>query len=181
MKVEYIARKVTLTPRVRGIAEKKLAKVEKYFNDIIDLRLEMTQERHLYVADILLKGKDFSLKSTSSNKDLTTAIQDAIDKLEMQARKAKTRLKDHKRHGGDVREEADRVDEKLEQEPSDGESPQIVETSVIPVKPMSVDEAVMQLEESEDLFMVFHNASTERVNVLYRRGDKNLGLIIPEA
>ena len=78
MKVEYIARKVTLTASVREIAEKKLAKVEKYFNDIIDLRLEMSQERHLYVADIFLKGKDFSLKSTSSNKDLTTAIQDAI-------------------------------------------------------------------------------------------------------
>ncbi len=181
MKVEYIARKVTLTPKVRGIAEKKLAKVEKYFNDIIDLRLEMSQERHLYVADILLKGKDFSLKSTSSNKDLTTAIQDAIDKLEMQARKAKTRLKDHKRHGGDVREESNKAEENLEPAPTEGDSPQIVETSVIPVKPMSVDEAVMQLEESEELFMVFHNSTTEQVNVLYRRGDKNLGLITPEA
>ncbi len=181
MKVEYIARKVTLTPKVRGIAEKKLAKVEKYFNDIIDLRLEMSQERHLYVADILLKGKDFSLKSTSSSKDLTTAIQDAIDKLEMQARRAKTRLKDHKRHGGDVREETNRTEEVVETALTEGDSPQIVETSVIPVKPMSVDEAVMQLEESEELFMVFHNSNSEQVNVLYRRGDKNLGLITPEA
>ena len=60
MKVEYIARKVTLSPKVRAIAEKKLARVEKYFNDIIDLRLEMSQERHLYVADILLRGKDLA-------------------------------------------------------------------------------------------------------------------------
>jgi putative sigma-54 modulation protein len=181
MKVEYIARKVSISPRVRAIAEKKLARVEKYFNDIIDLRLEMSQERHLYVADILLKGKDFSLKSTSSSKDLTTAIQDAIDKLEMQARKAKTRLKDHKRHGGDVREESNRTEEDLEPASTDGDPPQIVETSVIPVKPMSVDEAVMQLEESEDLFIVFHNSTTEQVNVLFRRGDKNLGLITPES
>lgn len=181
MKVEYIARKVTLTDSVRDIAEKKLAKVEKYFNDIIDLRLEISQERHLYVADIFLKGKDFSLKSTSSNKDLTTAIQDAIDKLEMQARRAKTRLKDHKRHGSDVRDEVVRDEEALEPADDGGEAPRIVETSAIPVKPMSVDEAVMQLEESGEHFLVFHNAGSNQVNVLYRRSDNNLGLITPEA
>ncbi len=181
MKVEYIARKVTLTAGVRDIAEKKLARVEKYFNDIIDLRLEMSQERHLYVADIFLKGKDFSLKSTSSNKDLTTAIQDAIDKLEMQARRAKTRLKDHKRHGNDVRESVVRDEETLEPATEGGDTPRIVETSIIPVKPMSVDEAVMQLEESAERFLVFHNSVSDKVNVLYRRADNNLGLITPEA
>lgn len=181
MKVEYIARKVTLTASVRDIAEKKLARVEKYFNDIIDLRLEMSQERHLYVADIFLKGKDFSLKSTSSNKDLTTAIQDAIDKLEMQARKAKTRLKDHKRHGSDLREGVATDDDDIELGLDADDSPRIVETSKIPVKPMTVDEAVMQLEGTEERFLVFHNAVTEQVNVLYRRGDNNLGLITPEA
>jgi len=181
MKVEYIARKVNLSAGVRNIAEKKLARVEKYFNEIIDLRLEMSQERHLYVADILLKGKDFSLKSTSSNKDLTTAIQDAIDKLEMQARKAKTRLKDHKRHGSDIRGSVVRDDEILEPVETGGDTPRIVETSFIPVKPMSVDEAAMQLEERDDRFLVFHNAVSDRVNVVYRRADNNLGLITPEA
>lgn len=181
MKVEYIARKVTLTDSVRDIAEKKLARVEKYFNDIIDLRLEISQERHLYVADILLKGKDFSLKSTSSNKDLTTAIQDAIDKLEMQARRAKTRLKDHKRHGSDVREGSVSEDLVDEDAVSEGEGLQIVETSFIPVKPMSLDEAVMQMEGSEEHFFVFHNATTEQVNVLYRRSNNNLGLISPQS
>jgi putative sigma-54 modulation protein len=103
MKVEYVARKVTLTDQVRQLTEKKLAKVEKYFSDILDLRVEVEQERHLYVADIAVKGKDFDVKSTSSNKDMTTAIQDAVDKLEMQARRAKARLKDRKRHhGGDM-------------------------------------------------------------------------------
>lgn len=181
MKVEYIARKVTLTDSVRDIAEKKLARVEKYFNDILDLRLEISQERHLYVADILLKGKDFSLKSTSSNKDLTTAIQDAIDKLEMQARRAKTRLKEHKRQpAAEFRERAGAdVDPAEEPDPA-GDQPRIVETSVIPVKPMSVDEAAMQLEGSDEHFLVFHNAVSSQVNVLYRRGDQNLGLIVPE-
>ncbi len=105
MKVEYIARKVNLTDSVRNITEKKLAKVEKYFTDIIDLRLELSQERHLFVADFFVKGKDFSIKSTSSSKELTTAIQEAVDKLEMQARRAKTRLKGRKRHGAEDKAE----------------------------------------------------------------------------
>ena len=181
MKVEYIARKVNLTAGVRDIAEKKLARVEKYLNDIIDLRLEISQERHLYVADIFLKGKDFSLKSTSSNKDLTTAIQDAIDKLEMQARKAKARLKDHKRHGSDIREDTPTDDNSNESTGSGEDTPRIVEVSTIPVKPMSVDEAAMQLEESDERFLVFYNSGSDRVNVVYRRADNNLGLITPEA
>jgi ribosomal subunit interface protein len=85
MKIEYVARKVDLGDDARQLAEKKLAKIKKYFNDILDVRLEVEQERHLFVADRRW-GKDFAVKSTSQNKDLTTAIQDAIDKLEIQAR-----------------------------------------------------------------------------------------------
>ena len=79
----------------------------------------------------------------------------------------------------DVREETVAESEDLGEDGT--EAPRIVETSSIPVKPMSVDEAVMQLEESEEHFLVFHNAVTEQVNVLYRRADNNLGLIAPEA
>ena len=84
MKIEYIARKVTLTDQVRQLTEKKLSKVKKYFNDILDIRVEVDQERHLYVADIFIKGKDFDIKATTQNKELTSAIQEAVDKLEMQ-------------------------------------------------------------------------------------------------
>jgi putative sigma-54 modulation protein len=180
MKVEYIARKVTLSDSTRRLAEKKLAKVEKYFNDIIDLRLELSQERHLYVADIFVKGKDFDAKSTSSNKDLTTAIQEAVDKLEIQARKAKARLKDRKRQGGDAKAERHWNLDVLESDSVAAGAPRIVETLSIPIKPMSIDEAAMQLEKTDELFFVFRNAATDRVNVVYRRADKNLGLITPD-
>ena len=180
MKIEYVARKVTLSDSTRRLAEKKLAKVEKYFNEIIDLRLELSQERHLFVADIFLKGKDFDAKSTSSNKDLTTAIQEAVDKLEMQARKGKTRLKDHKRQGPDVKADMHWNLDVLETESVASGVPHIVETVSIPIKPMSIDEAVLQLDSTSELFFVFRNSGTERINVVYRRADKNLGLITPD-
>lgn len=179
MKVEYIARKVTLSDQVRQLTEKKLAKIAKYFNDILEIRVEVGQERHLYVADLFVKGKDFDIKSTCQNKDMTTAIQEAVDKLEMQARRAKTRLKDHKR-GTELKEPVDWSEEVIEADSVGSGEPQVVTRTSIPIKPMTIEEAVMQLETAGNDFIVFLNASNDKVNVLYRRRDRNLGLITPE-
>lgn len=181
MKVDYIARNVTLSDQSRQLAEKKLAKITKYFNDIIDVRVEVSQERHLQVVDLSVKGKDFDLHSTAQNKDVTAAIQEAVDKVEIQARRAKTRLKDHKqRAGSEAKTDRGWAVEVLESESIASGEPRIVETSSIQIKPMSIEEAVLQLDDSSYNFLVFRNASNDRVNVIYRRVDKNLGLITPE-
>jgi putative sigma-54 modulation protein len=181
MKVDYIARNVTLSGQSRQLAEKKLAKIKKYFNDIIDVRIEVSQERHLHVVDLSVKGKDFDLHSTANNKDVTAAIQEAVDKVEIQARRAKTRLKDHKqRAGSEAKTDRGWAVEVLESDSITSGEPRIVETSSIQIKPMSIEEAVLQLDDSSYNFLVFRNASNDRVNVIYRRVDKNLGLITPE-
>ena len=181
MKIEYVARKVNISDQVKELAEKKLGKIEKYFSDILDLRVEVCQERHLYVVDIFLKGKNFDVKATSSHKEMTTALQDAIEKLEMQARRLKARLKDHKRQRPPENFEERAWDHDIiEADSVAGGSPRIVETSTIPIKPMNIEEAVLQLEESDEQFFVFLDAVTEKINVLYRRKDNNLGLISPE-
>ena len=181
MKVEYVARKVTLSEQSRQLAEKKLAKIKKYFNDIIDIRVEVSAERHLHVVDLFVKGKDFDIQSTAQNKDVTAAIQEAVDKLEIQARRAKTRLKDHnKRAGSEAKTEQGWAVDVLERKSISSGEPRIVERSRIPIKPMSIEEAVLQLDDSTYDFLVFRNSSNDRVNVIYRREDKNLGLITPE-
>lgn len=181
MKVEYIARKVTLTDQARQVAEKKLAKVKKFFNDILDVRVEVEQERHLHVVDISVRGKDFVVQSTAQNKDMLTAIQESVDKLEIQARRAKTRLKDHKkRAGSEAKTDHSWGVDVLERDSIASGAPRIVERSSIPIKPMSIEEAVLHLDDSSQDFLVFRNSSNDRINVLYRRQDKNLGLISPE-
>jgi putative sigma-54 modulation protein len=180
MKVDYIARKVTLDDNFRQLSEKKLAKITKYFNDILDMRVEVSQERHLHVVDLFVKGKDFDIKSTAQHKELNAAIQDAVDKLEIQARRAKARLKDHKSRGADAKAVQGWDVEVLDHDPDGDGMPRIVERSSIPIKPMTVEDAILQLEKSSDQFMVFFNASSDRINVLYRRSDKHLGLITPE-
>jgi putative sigma-54 modulation protein len=181
MKVDYIARKVTLTDQSRQLAEKKLAKITKYFNDILDIRLEVGLERHLHVVDLSIRGKDFDVQSKTQNKDMLAAIQDAVDKLEIQARRAKARLKDHKKRAGSEAkiEQGWQVDV-LERESIASGEPRIVERSSIPIKPMSIEEAVLQLDGTGQSFLVFRNASNDRINVIYRRDDNNLGLITPE-
>lgn len=179
MKIEYIARKVTLTDQVRQLTEKKLSKVKKYFNDILDIRVEVDQERHLYVADIFIKGKDFDIKATTQNKELTSAIQEAVDKLEMQARKAKAKLKKHNKRLEPLETPDWSVDVVERGSAGSGEL-RIVERTTIPIKPMTAEEAVLNIEGSSDEFFVFRNATTDRINVLYRRADGNLGLITPE-
>ena len=180
MRVDYLARKVTLDDSFRQLTEKKLAKITKYFNDILDMRVEVSQERHLYEVDMFVKGKDFDIKATTQHKELTAAVQDGVDKLEMQARRAKARLKDHKARGGEVRKVQDWEVEVIETDSATTGPPQIVERSSIPIKPMAVEDAIIQLDRSSDKFMVFRNANTDRINVLYRRNDNQFGLITPE-
>jgi putative sigma-54 modulation protein len=181
MKVDFIARKVDLNEETKQLAEKKLAKIRKYFNDIIDTRVEVEQERHLHKVDISVKGKDFDIQSSAQHKDLSSAIQESVDKLEIQARRAKARLKDHKKRRGSVAKgDAGWAVDVLERTSIGGGEPQIVERSRIPIKPMSIEEAVLQLDDSSHDFLVFRNSTNDRINVLYRRDDKNLGLITPE-
>ena len=180
MRVDYIARKVTLDDSFRQLAEKKLAKITKYFNDILDMRVEVAQERHLYKVDLFIKGKDFDIQATTQNKELGAALQEGVDKLEIQARRAKTRLKDHKPRGGELKKVQDWEVEVFESDADSSGPPRIVERSSIPIKPMTVEDAILQLEKSPEQFTVFRNANTDRINVLYQRSDKHLGLITPE-
>ncbi len=82
--------------------------------------------------------------------------------------------------GGKARKVQDWEVEVIETDPVNTGPPRIIERSSIPIKPMTIEDAILQLEKSSDQFMVFRNASSDRINVLYKRSDKHLGLITPE-
>ncbi len=182
MNVDFVARKVELNDQIRELTRKKLAKLEKYFNQILEVRAEFSQERHLHTVELFINGKDFDARATARNKDLRTAVQEAVDKLENQAMKAKARLKTQKgrKRASSAVSPPDWSMEVIEPESVATGTPRIVTTSTISVKPMSIEEAALQLEERSDDFIVFLNAASGKVNVLYRRRDNNLGLITPE-
>ena len=177
MELEFIARNTELTPQQRALANKKLARLSKYFNAVHEARLTVTQEKHRVQVEAYIHGKDFEVDASAETPEFTTSLQEVVEKVEQQARRLKQKLTTRKR----PREKARtwQVDV-VERESVRQGTPRIVETRHVPVVPMTVDEAALQLDGSKEDFIVFREARTDRISVLYRRGDHAYGLVTPE-
>lgn len=179
MELDFIARNTELTEQQRALAHKKFARLAKYFNAVLEARLTVTQERHRTGVEGFIRGKDFEIAASAETPDWTTSLQEVIDRLEKQARRSKQRLTSRKRPRDKGDDAAWRV-EVVEAESIRSGEPRVVETRHVPVMPMSVDEAALQLESSGEDFILFREASSDQINVLYRRRDRTYGLVTPE-
>lgn len=184
MKIETVGRNVPVEDRLRQRAEKKLAKLAKLLNEPIDVRVTLSLEKHLHVAEIYVSHREGSLRATEQAEGhLIEALDLAIDNIQNQGRRTGDKQKDGKRR------RADRASGLKNRWPVDilenesvggGGVPRIIESTHLPIKPMTVEEAALALESAENGFVVFRDAGSDRVSVLYRRKDKNFGLIAPE-
>ena len=170
-------RGVEVTDAIRSYAEKRLGKLERQLPDPkIELQLSAEQNpsiRETHVAEATVWTKGPVLRARESSQDVRASIDQLVDKLERQAR----RYRDKRRRGPGKNSHP-----LVEGIPvvADEDSPVIVKTKQFPVKPMSPEEAVLQLELVGHDFFVFQNAETLEVNVVYRRRDSNYGLIEPQ-
>ncbi len=177
MRLQVKGKNVELSPALRDYAQKRLGKLEKHLNDSARVELELAAERNpsigaSQVAEATVWTKGPVLRARESSHDMKASIDMLVDKLERQA----NRLRD-KRKRGPGRSHAEIV----EPGPAAGaDEPAIVKTKQFAVKPMSPEEAVLQLELIGHDFFVFQNADTSGVNVLYRRRDGRYGLIEPQ-
>jgi putative sigma-54 modulation protein len=178
MDLEFIARNVELTERDRALARKKFGRLAKYFNAVQESRLTVSQEKHRVAVEAFIQGKDFEVAAKAETPDWSSSLQEVVGKLEEQARRHKQRLTRPKRPRGG-RETTWEVSVVEPESVRKGE-PKVVETRHVPVVPMTVDEAALQLEGSSDDFIVFREATTDRINVLYRRRDQTYGLVTPD-
>jgi putative sigma-54 modulation protein len=177
VRLQVKGRNVTVSDSLKDYALEKLAKLEKHLNETARLELELQVEKNPSIADnqvaeatIWTKGP--VLRARESSHDMRASIDLLVEKLERQAR----RYRDKRRRG------PGRVTSQLDSRPvvPDSEEPRIVKTKQFPVKPMTPEEAVLQLELVGHDFFVFQNAETYDVNVVYRRRDGNYGLIEPQ-
>ena len=162
MQINVTFRHVEPTPALRAYAEEKLERVKKYLRRPVDAHV------------ILSVAKE-------ETHDLYSAIDLALDKLEHQAQKLKARRRDHKGPPGNrgVEETEVRTSVLAAEPPGPGTERRIIRTQRVPAKPLSLEEAVEQLDLSGDEFLVFTNASNQTLAVLYRRRDGAYGLIEP--
>jgi putative sigma-54 modulation protein len=183
MQIVVKGKNVEITPALRAYAEKKVGKLEKYFSPAeVTAQVMMRLERELQVVEVTLQVDALLLRGEERTGDMYASVDGVLEKLERQIRKYKTRINRKLiRAEAGVRQPAVKAPvAPAEQEP-EGELPgQVIRTKRFPVKPMSVEEAVMQMDLLGHDFFVFRNSANEEINVVYRRSDGNFGLIEPD-
>jgi putative sigma-54 modulation protein len=187
MATAITGRNYELTPKIRTMLEKKLSKVEeRLFDDVIEVRCVLQVEKYRNICEILIVGKDHDVKAVQeSDESMEEAINAAVDHVKSQARKNRKKIRDHHRA---ARPNGDAVTDWIVQvlepgnlrETNDHNRPRIIKTNSLPIRPMSIEEAALRLDDSKNEFIVFRDLDTDRISVIYKRRDKNLGLIAPE-
>jgi putative sigma-54 modulation protein len=178
MNIEFVGRSYEIDDRVRSYAEKKLGKVTKFLEEPIDARFTLEVVKHREIADLYLSHRHGVMQATEETSQMLDAINLAVDKVEKQARRSRKKLVLNKRRAG--RNGQNWPVEVLEAASVEAGTPRIIKSSKIRIKPMSIEEAALQLESSKNEFVVFRDSASDRVAVLYRRKDNNYGLIAPE-
>lgn len=187
MTTEISGRNYDVTPDIRELLEKKLAKIEeRLFDDVIDVRVVLQVEKYRNICEILIHGKEHDVKSVQeSDESMQDAINSAIDHLKRQASKNRNKLRDHHRKEGNghknVTEWSVQVLEPSQlRENNEAQTPRIIKTNNLAIRPMSIEEAALRLDDSKNEFIVFRDIDSDKVSVIYKRRDNNLGLISPE-
>ena len=177
MKLTITARNMVVTPAITKRIEKKTETMGRYLWPETEMQIKMSKERARRVVEITVPmGKNVILRSESSADDnLFLAIDKALAKMERQIRKHRTKL------GKNLREEIPDVPEYIEEDLAEEQERKIVKRKTFPVRPMSVEDAVIEMDLLGHNFFAFVNIDTERTNVLYLRKDGDLGLLEPEA
>jgi putative sigma-54 modulation protein len=178
MRLQVKGRNVEVSDSIRSYAEEKLGKLDPQLHELTQVDLELMVERNPsiaanQVAEATIWTKGPVLRARESSTDMKASIDLLVEKLERQAR----RYRD-KRRRGPGRGNHNNIPEGIPVV-ADEERPVIVKTKQFAIKPMTPEEAVLQLELIGHDFFVFQNADTSDVNVVYRRRDGNYGLIEP--
>ena len=178
MRLQVKGKNVEVSDTLKTYAQEKLGKLDKHLNAAARLELELAVEKNPSIAEnqiaeatVWTKGP--VLRARESSQDMRASIDLLVEKLERQAR----RYRDKRRRG--PARNAGAGAETIPVVP-DEDSPVIVKTKQFAVKPMSPEEAVLQLELIGHDFFVFQNGDSNDVNVVYRRRDGNYGLIEPQ-
>jgi ribosome hibernation promoting factor len=179
--IKVTGRHVAVTEPIKSYAAKKIEGLHLDYPRIIEAQVILDVEKYRHLAEVILHcANHITIEATAETNDLYASIDQVMDKVGRQMRKYKTKImRQHRPRRGEVMHIEEQVLSALPMEEHEEAEPAVIQTERYPVKPMYVDEAVLQLEMSSRQFVVFLNAKTEKVNVLYRRNSGDFGLIEP--
>lgn len=177
MKITYTARKVNLRDNFKERAEKKLLKFEKLFSEDAAVNVVVTLEKNRQTVEITIRDNGMVYRAESTMEEMNDALDRVVDILMRQIRKNKTRLEKRIKTGSIE----DFVMQNPEPDDVEDEDYRVVRKKQVIIKPISVDEAILEMNMVNHNFFMFINADTDEVNVVYKRADGNYGLLEPAA
>lgn len=171
MKTTIVARKMDLTPGMKEYVEKKLTKLDKFFDEDAEAKITMSVEKNRQKIEATIYSHNTIYRVEQITSDMYVTMDKIIDDMERQIRKNKTRLE--KRLRKDAFVDAGVYDVPIDEEKEFN----IIKTKTFTTKPMSNEEAILQMNLLGHSFFVYKNSETEKNNIVYKRKDGNYGII----
>jgi putative sigma-54 modulation protein len=186
MQLNITFRNLDATEALKRYASEKVERVHKYLDRAGEAHVVLSLERHLHHADITIHAGTFLLRGREKSEDMYASIDLAMDKIERQLHRYKEKLKRH--HGrervhhrhdmlNNLKVRYDVVEVRPPEAAAPEVGPKVIRSNEFVAKPMTVEEAVMQMDLMNNDFLVFTNTASNEMNVVYRRKDGHFGLI----
>jgi putative sigma-54 modulation protein len=177
MKIEFTGRNFTVSPAIKKHTLEHFTKLDPILNGTTKAHVILSVEKHhRHVAEVVLHWKDHELTSNADTTDMYVSVSQAINRLHRQAQKLKGKIIDRKHHA--VAAKLVAPSPQPEVTPA-ANAPRIIRSRRYSVKPMTPEEAMLLVANNSEQFLVFRNAETDRIGVMYKRKDGNFGLIEP--
>ena len=175
MNIKVTGKNIEITDAIRQYVEDKSDRLAKFENENTELNVVCSVEREEQIVELQLSHNGDFTKIEERNNDLYASIDLALDRLERQMRKDKEKK-------ADKNKDASLKDKFLNMFSGVGSAQEgeVTKTKCYEIKPLSLEDAKLKLSSSDDMFLVFIDAATKEVNVLYKRNDSTFGLVIPE-
>jgi ribosome hibernation promoting factor len=177
MYIDFTGRQLEVSADLQRYTQQRLKRIVRLLGEQFGVHVILTAEKHRRIAELTLKFRDQTLVGVEESGDERISINKAVDKLTRQAVRLLQRRRARKRRPKPTAAVLLNV---LGSRPVDHEEHRIVQSERVPLKPMTVGEAISALDRSRAGAVVFRNPDSERVNVIYHRPDGSLGLIEPE-
>ena len=165
---------IEVTEPLREYVTQKIGKICNRLDKISSVHVTIAVEKYRHIVEVIVQSHGATLRAREETHDMYASIDQVLDKVEAQTKRLKEKIKEHKHP---VAEEGGGL---VAEDLGDGR-PRVFLAETFAAKPLTVDEALEELMNRPDLFLVFQNAKTEKVNVLYKRSDGNFGLVQPYA
>lgn len=172
MNIIVTGRHLEITPALKNYVEKKVKRINRYLSNISEAVVTISVQKYRHKVEVLLKANGVLIQAEGVTSEVYSSIDEVSEKLGRQIKKYKEKLVSHRKTEGKGSSAAPVVTGSLD-------AGKIIKNKRFELKPMSPDEAVMQMDLLDKNFFVFKNDNSGDINVIYRRRDGNFGLIEP--